>query len=238
MHHPRSQQRMSLKPTPISLATEKTKSARTRSTLSTTKGFGEGAASPPRVPAEYVANLQQQIFFLERKLEAQAGGGGGLMGETINKGEAAIGLRGHFQQLEAEFAAKLRSHEVEVEALTQKCHAAQLSEARARQLVAEADKRVRDADLKMSEVRQELTAETQTILKHPSWGVHTASSAIGATRCTTLQIGHFHGAKSTCVLLYTDCGAAEGARSSKSCAQSHPRGAQRTGELDLPIVLA
>ena len=111
------------------------------------------------MPAEYVANLQQQIFFLERKLEAQAGGGGGLMGETINKGEAAIGLRGHFQQLEAEFAAKLRSHEVEVEALTQKCHAAQLSEARARQLVAEADKRVRDADLKMSEVRQELTAE-------------------------------------------------------------------------------
>lgn len=184
MHNPQNLLRMSLKPTPVSLAVEKQRAKQGFAQGGAAKSLGKGGEAPS-VPAEYVANLQQQIFFLERKLEVQAQGGLGGMGglgggaaSALPGGEPVSGLRGHFQQLEAEFGAKLRTHEAQVEALTQQRVAAQLGEQRAVQLVAEADARVEAAGHRLSEARQELTAEVVGLQKE----LDSASLAHKSTR--------------------------------------------------------
>jgi hypothetical protein len=188
MHHPQNLLRMSLKPTPVSLAVDKQRTKQGVAHGGVAKSLGKGGEAAS-VPAEYVANLQQQIFFLERKLEAQAqaqvqsglgapGGAGGAVASALPGAEPASGLRGHFLQLEAEFGAKLRSHEAQVEALTQQRVIAQLGEQRAMQLAAEADARVEGAEHRLSEVRQELTAEVVGLQKE----LDSASLAHKATR--------------------------------------------------------
>ena len=86
MHHPRNQERLALKPSRVSIDQDKRPpSPGTKPASARRPGVGGTArgGSVARVPVEYVANLQQQIFFLERKLEAVGGvdepGGGGSL---------------------------------------------------------------------------------------------------------------------------------------------------------------
>ena len=97
MHHPRNQERFALKPSRVSIDQDKrSPSPGTKPASARRPGVGGTARGGlvARVPVEYVANLQQQIFFLERKLEAVGGvdepGGGG----SLKPGAGAIALSG------------------------------------------------------------------------------------------------------------------------------------------------
>mmetsp|Transcript_34207 Transcript_34207/g.113215 ORF Transcript_34207/g.113215 Transcript_34207/m.113215 type:complete len:513 (-) Transcript_34207:183-1721(-) len=166
MHHPRNQERLALKPSRVSIDQDKrSPSPGTKPASARRPGVGGTArgGSVARVPVEYVANLQQQIFFLERKLEAVGGveepGGGG----SLKPGAGAIalsgGLRSQIHSLDAEYRAAVRSHEAQLQQLAQERHVAQLAEARALERLGEAARQSAEADAEAAAARQELTAE-------------------------------------------------------------------------------
>jgi len=223
---------MSLKPTPVSLAVEKQRAASADRRLKPglpPSGMSKSASAlgGTNVPAEYVTNLQQQIFFLERKLEAQArfdqAGAPAAAAATVSTpGGEVTGFRGHFQQLEAEYGGKLRAHEAQVEALTQQRYVAQLGEGRAKQLAVEAEERVKAADAKVSEVRQELSAEVPI---RPA-----ALATVAAAACTSrlgcqadLFLHHMYGGVALAELLHPCCVRWLGCRRSLTAPASRTR---------------
>ena len=121
------------------------------------QGLPKKNAADATVPVQYIANLQQQIFFLERKIEALA------TPQKQDKEETLLatgqGPKAHLVAIQAEYAAKAKSDEETREKLQTGLNAARIGHERAKEDLAEAKRRAESEKVKVLEERQELTAE-------------------------------------------------------------------------------